>query len=97
MTTMKEYLEKALKDEVNEMRMKSDSMRLSLFDAPKQCQKCTYINSVDHYPSPGGEYFCEHDIFDNMPRNLSDDMTKWVFSLADKMKCPLFKKGFRRR
>jgi len=68
-------------------------MRLGLADAPKQCQKCTYINSVDHYPSPGGEYFCEHDIFDNMPGNLSDDLTKWVFGLASRMRCPLFKKG----
>ena len=74
-----------------------NEMRLSLSDAPKQCQKCTYINSVDHYPSPGGEYFCEHDIFDNMPARLGEDMTRWLFTLADKMKCPLFKKGKVRR
>ena len=93
MATMNEFLEKAFAEkkckEVNEMR-------LSLSDAPKQCQKCYYINSVDHYPSPGGEYFCEHDLFDNMGGRLTEELTRWLFLLADKMKCPLFKKGKRR-
>lgn len=55
-----------------------------------QCNKCGYLNGIDHWPDPGSSEFCSHDVFDGMPDWLSDQMTEWVFKLAFEQRCPLY-------
>ncbi len=59
----------------------------------RQCNGCGYIDGIDGHPeSTGYIEFCSHDIFDGMPGQLSDNMTDWVFKLANDNNCPLFVK-----